>query len=209
MDKSKLNFIISALMFLCLTAMAGLGFLMKFVLVPGRKAMVQFGRPVELTYLGWDRHDWGDLHSYLAFALLGLLALHLILHWKKLLGLYARLIPSPRMRTRLAFALLGLLAFHLILHWKKLRGLFERLIPNPRMRIRVAFGFLIICVLLAYFPFLVTPRVEDKGGRGRRQRSEMEAGKVMVAKAPGEFKSRLGSSPSSCSQKFRWQTNIM
>ena len=156
MDKSKLNFIISALMFLCLMAMAGLGFLMKFVLLPGRKAMVEYGRPVELTYLGWDRHDWGDLHSYLAFALL------------------------------------SLLAFHLILHRKKLRGLFERLIPSPRMRTRLAFGFLLICVLLAYFPFLITPRVEDKGGRGRRQRSEMEAGKVMVAAAPRAIDHRAG-----------------
>ncbi len=156
MDKLKLNFIISALMFLCLMAMAGLGFLMKFVLLPGRKAMVQYGRPVELTYLGWDRHDWGDLHSYLAFALIVLLALHLILHWKKLLGLYERLIPSPRMRTRLAF------------------------------------GFLLICVLLAYFPFLITPRVEDKGGRGRRQRSEMEAGGIMLAASPRAIDNQAG-----------------
>mgnify|MGYP002814628870 CR=1 FL=1 len=156
MDKSKLNFIISALMFLCLMAMAGLGFLMKFVLLPGRKAMVEYGRPVELTYLGWDRHDWGDLHSYLAFALL------------------------------------SLLAFHLILHRKKLRGLFERLIPSPRMRTRLAFGFLLICVLLAYFPFLITPRVEDKGGRGRRQRSEMEAGKVMAAASPRAIDHQAG-----------------
>jgi len=156
MDKSKLNFIISALMFLCLMAMAGLGFLMKFVLLPGRKAMAEYGRPVELTYLGWDRHDWGDLHSYLAFALL------------------------------------SLLAFHLILHRKKLRGLFERLIPSPRMRTRLAFGFLIICVLLAYFPFLITPRVEDKGGRGRRLRSEMEAGKVMAAASPRAIDHQFG-----------------
>ena len=161
MDKSKLNFIISALMFLCLMAMAGLGFLMKFVLLPGRKAMVEYGRPVELTYLGWDRHDWGDLHSYLAFALL------------------------------------SLLAFHLILHRKKLRGLFERLIPSPRMRTRLAFGFLIICVLLAYFPFLITPRVEDKGGRGRRQRSEMEAGKVMAAATPRAIDHQAGYYPHS------------
>jgi len=156
MDKSKLNFIISALMFLCLTAMAGLGFLMKYALLPGREARVKYGRNVDLTWLGWDRHDWGDLHSYLAFALLGLLALHLILHWKKLLGLYERLIPSPRMRTRLAF------------------------------------GFLLLCVLLAYFPFLITPRVEDKGGRGRRQRSDMEAGKVMVAASPRAIDHQAG-----------------
>jgi hypothetical protein len=38
MDKSKLNFVIDALMFLCLMAMAGLGFLMKYPLPSGRDA---------------------------------------------------------------------------------------------------------------------------------------------------------------------------
>jgi hypothetical protein len=105
-DKPKINFVIDALMFLCLMAMAGLGFLMKYVLVPGRVAQAKYGRPVQLTWLGWDRHDWGDLHLYLAFALLGILVIHLILHWKMILGLYARLIPDPRRRTRIAFAFL-------------------------------------------------------------------------------------------------------
>jgi hypothetical protein len=44
-DKSKINFIINALMFLCLMAMAGLGLLMKYVLVPGRMALVKYCRP--------------------------------------------------------------------------------------------------------------------------------------------------------------------
>jgi len=106
MEKQKLNFVIDALMFLCLMAMAGLGFLMKYVLLPGRQAWSKYGRNVELTWLGWDRHDWGEIHLYLAFALLSLLTIHLILHWQMILGLYARLLPDPQTRSRLAWAVL-------------------------------------------------------------------------------------------------------
>jgi len=108
MEKQKLNFVIDALMFLCLMAMAGLGFLMKYVLLPGRQAWSKYGRNVELTWLGWDRHDWGEIHLYLAFALLGLLTIHLILHWQMILGLYARLLPDPQTRRRVAWAVLVL-----------------------------------------------------------------------------------------------------
>jgi hypothetical protein len=145
MDKVRLNFIINALMFLCLMALAGLGFLMKYVLVPGREARGLYGRNVELTWLGWDRHDWGDLHLYVAFTLLGLLTIHLILHWKMILGLYERLIPSPRVRTRVAFA------------------------------------FLIITVLLLYFPFLVTPKVTERGRGGWRSDSAPGGYQTQVA----------------------------
>jgi hypothetical protein len=95
-DKPKLNFIIDALMFLVMMAMAGLGFLMKYVLIPGRARWVKYGRNVDLTLLGWDRHDWGDLHLYLGFTLLGLLILHIILHWKQIVGLFQRFIPPER-----------------------------------------------------------------------------------------------------------------
>jgi hypothetical protein len=114
MDKSKLNFIIDSLMFLCLMAMAGLGFLMKYVLPPGRDVMAKYGRNLYLSWLGWDRHDWGDIHLYLAFTLLSLLALHLILHWHLIPGLFARLVPQPRARFRIAliFLLLSLLLIY-------------------------------------------------------------------------------------------------
>ena len=74
MDKSKLNFVIDVLMFLCLMAMAGLGFLMKFALPSGRDAWAKYGSNRQFSWLGWDRHDWGDIHLYLAFTLLSLLA---------------------------------------------------------------------------------------------------------------------------------------
>jgi hypothetical protein len=138
MDRPKLNFVIDALMFLGLLAIAGLGFLMKYILPPGREVWVRYGRNVDLTWLGWDRHDWGVVHLYLAFALLFLLVIHLILHWSMIVALCARLIPDPRRRHRVALA------------------------------------FLIVSLLLIYFPFLITPEEGQRGrGQGRgRQRSE-------------------------------------
>ena len=138
MDKLKLNFIIDALMFLILMAMAGLGFLMKYTLPPGRAVHATYGSNLALSWLGWDRHDWGDIHLYLAFILLGVLIIHLILHWKQILGL------------------------------------FQRLVPDPRRRYRIALVFLIISLLLIYFPFLITPDMQPRGrGGGRGQRSQI------------------------------------
>ncbi len=136
MDRSKLNFIIDALMFLCLMAMAGLGFLMKYILPPGREVVARYGRNLYLSWLGWDRHDWGDVHLYLAFALLALLTLHLILHWHLIPGLYARLVPDPRLRHK------------------------------------VAMVFVILGLLLIYFPFLITPDTQPRG-RGGGYRSQV------------------------------------
>ena len=109
---------------------------------------------MDLTWLGWDRHDWGDIHLYLAFALLGLLAVHLILHWSMIVGLCARLIPDPKRR-----------------HW-------------------VVLAFLAISLLLIYFPFLITPAVQERGrggGRGLgRQHSQAGVSEPRLAQAgPG------------------------
>ncbi len=142
MDKPKLNFIIDALMFLALMALAGLGFLMKYILISGRGAWAKYGRNLALSWLGWDRHDWGDIHLYLAFALLTLLVIHLILHWQQILGL------------------------------------FRRLVPDPRRRYRIALIFLLLSLLLIYFPFLITPDMQERGGgrgRGGGPRSQMRA----------------------------------
>jgi Domain of unknown function (DUF4405) len=163
MDKGKLNIVINALMFLCLMAMTGLGFLMYYILPPGRRIHAVYGRNVNLTWLGWDRHDWGDLHLYLAFILLGLLTIHLILHWNMIVGLCARLLPDRKVRHRVVLA------------------------------------FLVLALLLIYFPFLITPVVEERGrggGRGMgqgmgRHRSEVRVMERRVAQAGPEVGARL------------------
>ena len=132
MTKSKLKFIIDAAMFLCLMAMAGLGFLMKYPLPSGRDAWARYGSNRQFSWLGWDRHDWGDIHLYLAFTLLSLLVLHVILHWQQILGL------------------------------------FQRLVPDSRQRYRIALIFLLLSLLLIYFPFLITPDSKARGRGGPR-----------------------------------------
>ena len=103
MNKANLNFVIDALMFLCMTAIAGLGFLMKYVLLPGRESTIKYGRRVDLSLLGLDRHDWGAIHLYLGFLLLALLVLHIVLHWNMIPGLFARLVAPSRQRWQIAF----------------------------------------------------------------------------------------------------------
>lgn len=106
MDKPRLNFVIDAVMFVLLMAIAGLGLLMKFVLIPGRERWAKYGRNVELSLFGLDRHDWGAIHFYLALILLGVLILHLILHWTMIVGLFHRLITTSRTRTVVLFIFL-------------------------------------------------------------------------------------------------------
>lgn len=80
--KLRTNFIIDILMFLCLSAMAGIGLLMKYILIPGKDRVLVYGRNVELYFWNLDRHQWGTVHLIVSFCMLGLLGIHIILHWK-------------------------------------------------------------------------------------------------------------------------------
>ena len=100
-DKSKVNFIIDVLMFLIIMAIAGMGFLMKYILIPGKEVWIKYGN-VDLSLLGMDRHEWGKIHHILGFILLGLLILHIILHWKMVLNMFRRLIGYRRARIIMA-----------------------------------------------------------------------------------------------------------
>lgn len=94
MDKSKVNLVIDALLFLCVMAMTGIGILMKFILLPGKDTWAVYGRKVELFLFGMERHHWGTIHLIIAFVFLGLIVLHIILHGKIILLFYGRLIGS-------------------------------------------------------------------------------------------------------------------
>ena len=98
MYKSKINFLIDSLMFLCMAAIAGIGFLMKYVLIPGHDRWIKYGKNVELYVFNMDRHEWGAIHLVIAFVLLGLLLLHTILHWKLILSLFRKLVSGTLAR---------------------------------------------------------------------------------------------------------------
>ncbi|MDD3579657.1 MAG: DUF4405 domain-containing protein [Desulfobacca sp.] len=109
--KAKVNFVIDALMFVIMCAIAGIGFLIKYVLIPGEQRWEVYGRNVDLFWLGLDRHEWGSIHLYLALTLLTLLVIHIILHWQMILSLFRSLIGkgSTRAVITLAFVVICLI----------------------------------------------------------------------------------------------------
>lgn len=100
--KQKINFIVDALMFLLLAAISGLGFLMKYVLIPGQDREARFGNFVDLYFLGWDRHQWGTIHLILGVIMLVFLLIHIVLHWRLVKCLFRKLIQSGVWRNMLA-----------------------------------------------------------------------------------------------------------
>ena len=102
MDKPKVNLIIDALMFLCVMAIAGIGSLTKFILLPGKKTAAVYGRKVDLFLFGMDRHAWGTIHFIIACVFLGLLTAHIVLHWNMIVSIYCRLIGSKVVRRIVA-----------------------------------------------------------------------------------------------------------
>ena len=97
--KTKINFIIDITMFIIMMGIAGLGLLMKYILIPGKDRWAVYGNKVDLYFLGLDRHEWGSVHVILSYFLLILLAFHIILHWKMILCIYRKIIDSRMIRT--------------------------------------------------------------------------------------------------------------
>jgi hypothetical protein len=108
MKKSKLNLIIDAFLLLCIAAIAGIGLLMRNVLVPGYKRWEIYNSNVELYFWGLDRHQWGTIHFITGLVFLALLILHIVLHWSMIVGICRKLIPNVTVRLITAIILLVL-----------------------------------------------------------------------------------------------------
>jgi len=91
MKRGTINFVIDLLAFLILLGLGFTGYIIKYVLPPGSGG--RYGRgfrggrgsaeAVEQIRQFWSlgRHDWGDVHFYLAVAFALLMIVHIVLHW--------------------------------------------------------------------------------------------------------------------------------
>ena len=68
--------VLNLLLYLSFCVLAGSGLLMAYKLIPGSRG----GRG--LGALGWDRHEWGDLHTWVAIAFVALIFAHLLINWR-------------------------------------------------------------------------------------------------------------------------------
>lgn len=98
------NYLIDALLFLSMMSIAGIGLLMKYILLPGRDVHLLYGRQGELFFLGLDRHQWGTIHFIISLVLLGLLLLHIILHWSMIITFFKKFVPRKNIRYVLGYA---------------------------------------------------------------------------------------------------------
>ena len=101
MKRPALNFVVDAIAFSGFVFMTASGVLLRFLLPPGSGQ--------RSTIWGFGRHDWGDVHFWMAVALLGALSVHLLLHWKWIVCVL-RGQPREGSGVRLALGAVGLLA---------------------------------------------------------------------------------------------------
>lgn len=74
MKKKNLNVIIDALSFACFTFLVSTGVIIHYLLPSGS------GRWRSIWSL--NRHQWGTIHFWIAVIFLGVLTIHLALHWR-------------------------------------------------------------------------------------------------------------------------------
>lgn len=89
MHRSTLNYIVDALTLLLILAMTATGLILRFVLPPGSG-----GRGGGNARVLWEssRHEWGDIHFWLAAGLGVIILVHIALHWAWVCGITRRLL---------------------------------------------------------------------------------------------------------------------
>lgn len=75
MRRDALNFVVDLLALVAMMGLIATGLVQRYLLPPGSRG----GRGLLLWGLG--RHEWGDVHFWIAVALGALLVLHVALHW--------------------------------------------------------------------------------------------------------------------------------
>lgn len=88
MKRTQLNATVDAAAMIAFMLLASTGFVLQHQLPPGSGEAVGRGmgrgamqRSIELLW-GWTRHEWGEVHYWIAWVLLIVLSVHLLLHWK-------------------------------------------------------------------------------------------------------------------------------
>lgn len=76
MKKSDWQYIVDALLFMCITGVAIIWLLMGLVIAKGPQSSES-----AKYFLGLHRHQWGNIHFYLFISFVGLVIIHLILSW--------------------------------------------------------------------------------------------------------------------------------
>jgi hypothetical protein len=113
MKRTSVNAWIDGLAFVAFLFLLTTGLLLEYQLPPGSGGHQGYGtgrgaidRNIQLVW-GWTRHDWGQIHYWIALTLMIVLAIHLLFHWKWIVCT-VRGKPSTASGHRLFLGVLGL-----------------------------------------------------------------------------------------------------
>jgi hypothetical protein len=82
MKRPTVNLLIDATAALTMLGMLATGYILRFPLPPGTNK--------DLTLWGLTRHQWGEIHFWISLGLLGVIGLHLFLHWQWIVSTVGR-----------------------------------------------------------------------------------------------------------------------
>ncbi|MGI9515520.1 MAG: DUF4405 domain-containing protein [Pirellulaceae bacterium] len=82
MKRTRLNLMVDLAAIVLLSGMIATGFILWFPLPPGTETTK--------SLWGLSRYSWGTLHAWISLGLLGVLFIHVVLHWKWLVSMIAR-----------------------------------------------------------------------------------------------------------------------
>ncbi len=125
MKKNIWNIIIDAVSLVIFMVMISTGLLLKFVLPPGSGRIDRLlregrgaGKSIDL-FMGWTRHEWGEIHFYICLAFLVLLIVHLSLHWSwiKSMAFGTKSSPQSLKRKLVAVGIILFIILSLIFPW--------------------------------------------------------------------------------------------
>lgn len=113
--RNTVNFVLDAIALAGTLIVTSTGILLRYVLPHGSGGLEGRGhgframqRPVA-TVWGWTRAEWGDLHTWISFAVLAVLAAHVLLHFKWIMCVL-RGKPREGSGTRVAVGLVALVS---------------------------------------------------------------------------------------------------
>ena len=102
MKKTNLNFVIDVVAFVAFVLLTSTGVLVHYVLPPGSG---QFS-----ILWGMNRHEWGQLHYWIAIVMMGSLGLHLLLHWRWVAAMVKGRPHEDGSGVRVALSVVGIIA---------------------------------------------------------------------------------------------------
>lgn len=100
MNRSSTNFLVDAVAFAAIMLLVTTGALIRYILPPGSGHFSQLW--------GMDRHQWGQIHFWIAVVLLIAVVVHLFLHWHWIVGM-VRGCPDRGLAIRVNFAIISVL----------------------------------------------------------------------------------------------------